>query len=106
MSSQQNSAKLKAMATETHYPAVLDLFRDAPKGRILDVPAGQGAFAQELLKAGYGDIDCLDINEDAFLLRHPGVRFTRHDVIHPLPFPDGHFDYVFSIEGIEHFDNP
>jgi SAM-dependent methyltransferase len=34
------------------------------------------------------------------------VRFRRHDVIDPLPFPDGHFDYVFSIEGIEHFHNP
>ena len=97
---------LKVMATETHYPAVLDLFRGNPKGRILDVPAGQGAFAQELVKAGYDNIDCLDINEEAFLLRNPQVRFTRHDVINPLPFPDGHFDYVFSIEGIEHFDNP
>ena len=97
---------IEAIAVGDLYPAVLEFFRGAPPGRILDVPAGQGAFALELLKLGYTDIDCLDINEEAFLLRHPQVRFTKHDVIHPLPFPNGHFDYVFSIEGIEHFHNP
>jgi SAM-dependent methyltransferase len=105
-----HSEPLKALATEDHYPAVLRLFtapgKAAPPGRILDVPAGQGAFAQELLKLGYGDIDCLDINAEAFRLSDPRVRFHTHDVINPLPFPDGHFDYVFSIEGIEHFENP
>ena len=102
---------LKALATHDHYPAVLKLFQGnsgttPPKGRILDVPAGHGAFAQELLKLGYDDIDCLDINADAFQLKSPHVRFQAHDVINPLPFPDDHFDYVFSIEGIEHFVNP
>ena len=76
MSPNDNWVDLKVMATETHYPAVLDLFRGNPKGRILDVPAGQGAFAQELVKAGYDNIDCLDINEEAFLLRNPQVRTT------------------------------
>lgn len=97
---------IRALAAGDLYPAVLEFFKDAPPGRILDVPAGHGAFAQELLKRGYGDIDCLDIAEETFALSDPGVRFTRHDVIDPLPFPDAHFDYVFSIEGIEHFENP
>src|SRR5262245_3426650 len=53
------AAPLEALATMDHYPAVLRLFTDKtagnpsgqkPGGRILDVPAGQGAFAQELLK--------------------------------------------------------
>ncbi len=100
------SHPIRALATDDHYPAVLELFKGVPAGRILDVPAGHGAFAQELLKLGHGDIDCLDIAEETFVLRDPRVRFTRHDVINPLPFPDAHFDYVFSIEGIEHFENP
>ena len=100
------SEPTKALATADHYPAVLRLLDGAAPGRILDVPAGQGAFAEELLKAGYRDIDCLDINAEAFRLNDPRVRFQRHDVIDPLPFPDAHFDYVFSIEGIEHFENP
>lgn len=97
---------VKALATEDHYPAVLRLFQGAAPGSILDVPAGQGAFAKELLKLGHGDIECLDINAEAFRLEDPRVRFRRHDVIEALPFPDGRFDYVFSIEGLEHFDNP
>ena len=97
---------IQALAAGDLYPAVLEMFADAPSGRILDVPAGHGAFAHELLKLGYGDIDCLDIAADTFALRDPCVRFRQHDVINPLPFPDAHFDHVFSIEGIEHFVNP
>ena len=101
-----NDQKIRALATDDHYPAVLKLFEGAPRGRILDVPAGHGAFAQELLKLGYDDIHCLDINAEAFILKDQRVRFRQHDVKDALPYPDGHFDHVFSIEGIEHFHNP
>ena len=104
--SEAHGQAIRALATDDHYPAVLKLFEGAPPGRILDVPAGHGAFALELLRLGYGDIHCLDINAEAFSLKDERVRFQRHDVSHPLPYPDAHFDYVFSIEGIEHFDNP
>src|SRR6185295_18305937 len=102
-------AEPRALAVGDLYPAVLRLMRETGvtvSGRVLDVPAGQGAFAAELLKLGFADIDCLDINERAFVLGDPRVRFTRHDVAEPLPFPDAHFDQVFSVEGIEHFDSP
>ncbi len=100
----------KALAVDDLYPAVLAQF-DAVRGaagglRVLDVPAGQGAFARELLGHACTQIDCLDINSDPFVFRDPQVRFLQHDVINPLPFPDGHFDHVFSVEGIEHFENP
>ncbi len=97
---------LQVLATEDHYPAVLRLFQGAAPGRILDVPAGHGAFTNELLKLGYGDIHCLDIDAESFRLKDPRVHFLRHDVADPLPYPDGHFDYVFSIEGIEHLQSP
>lgn len=97
---------MRALAADDLYPAVLEVFGRPPAGRILDVPAGHGAFAQELLERGYADIDCLDINADAFALSDARVRFRQYDAAHPLPFPDRHFDYVFSIEGIEHFDSP
>jgi len=99
----------QALAVGDLYPAVLALLKEVTPpaaGPVLDVPAGQGAFAQELLRLGYRSIDCLDINAEAFVLRQPGARFTRHDAARPLPFPDAHFDQVFSIEGIEHFDSP
>jgi SAM-dependent methyltransferase len=106
MSDYSSAPAIKVLATADHYPAVMELFRNAPNGRILDVPAGHGAFARELLRAGYEEIHCLDIAADTFVLADPRVHFRQHDVIHPLPFPDNHFDYVFSIEGIEHFENP
>ncbi len=97
---------IRALAEDDLHPAVIRMFKGRPKGRILDVPAGEGAFALSLLKEGYDDIHCLDINAKAFHLRDERVQFQRHDVIDRLPYPDGHFDYVFSIEGIEHFENP
>ncbi len=101
-----NDQKIRALATDDHYSAVLKLFEGAPRGRILDVPAGHGSFAQELLQLGYDDIHCLDINADAFVLKDERVHFQQHDVKDALPFPDSYFDHVFSIEGIEHFQNP
>jgi SAM-dependent methyltransferase len=101
-----SSEDLQVLATEDHYPAILRLFQGAAPGKILDVPSGHGAFARELLKLGYGDIECLDIDAGSFALKDPRVHFVRHDVADPLPYPDGHFDYVFSIEGIEHLESP
>ena len=97
---------IRVLANPEMYPAVLDLYEGAIGGRVLDVPAGHGAFAQVLLARGCDEIHCLDIHAESFALRDPRVTFRRHDVIHPLPFPDGHFDHVFSLEGIEHFENP
>lgn len=93
-----------AFVAEGHYPAVLRLLDNAPPGRCLDVPAGQGAFALELLKHGQREIDCLDITDEGFSV--PEACFTKYNANDPLPFPNDTFDYVFSVEGIEHFDSP
>lgn len=98
---------ITALAEDSLYPAVLELFGKRPNGRILDVPSGHGAFARELLRRGYDDIRCLDIlPAEAFELKSEKVMFRQHDVIRPLPYPAAHFDYVFSLEGIEHLDSP
>jgi SAM-dependent methyltransferase len=94
----------QAFVVEGHYEAVLRLLGDVPPGRCLDVPAGQGAFALQLLRHGQTDVDCLDITGEGFNV--PGARFTAYNANAPLPFPDAHFDHVFSIEGVEHFDSP
>ena len=93
-----------AFVVDGHYAAVLRMLGDAPLGRCLDVPAGQGAFACRLMEVGQTDIDCLDITDEGFSAN--GVRFSRYDANFQLPFPDETFDYIFSIEGLEHFDAP
>lgn len=76
-----------------------------PPGPVLDVPSGYGAFAAELRSRGWSEIHCLDlIAAERFLCKDAAYR--RHDLAEPLPFPDGYFDCVFGIEGIEHLQNP
>jgi SAM-dependent methyltransferase len=36
----------------------------------------------------------------------PGVRYVKADMGEKLPFADSFFDYLVSIEGIEHTENP
>jgi ubiquinone/menaquinone biosynthesis C-methylase UbiE len=96
----------RALATEHLYGAVLPLVDTPLGGRILDMPAGQGAFAQALLERGAEEIHCLDINAEAFVLSDRRVAFLKHDAMQSLPFPDAYFDHVYSIEGIEHFESP
>jgi SAM-dependent methyltransferase len=77
---------------------VLRLLADLPPGRLLDVPAGGGTLADGVAKLGHR-MTAVD------LFAHPGFRGVLADACAPLPFRDGSFDTVVSIEGIEHFEN-
>jgi SAM-dependent methyltransferase len=96
--------EIKALADETLHPAVMGMAEGLSIGRILDVPAGQGALSLALKNKGFGDIHCLDINSENFKLKD--VEFHQYNANDPLPYPDHFFDHVFSIEGIEHFESP
>ena len=100
-----NEAVQALVPDENLYPAVFRMLGNAPPGRILDVPSGYGAFAQCLLERGFDDIHCVDLDCDGFKLRDR-TAFVCQDIAQPLPFPDGHFDYIFSLEGLEHFATP
>src|SRR5215831_1996541 len=75
-----------------------------PPGRVLDAPCGDGALARELSAQGWrvcaADIAPPDL--------HPakGIGVLRLDLDEPLPFADGAFDAVVSLEGIEHLLSP
>jgi len=66
--------------------------------KILDIPAGNGLLAARLRERGHNVI-CADIN-------HEKPDFVFADMNEPLPFPDGKFDAVVCMEGIEHTLDP
>jgi ubiquinone/menaquinone biosynthesis C-methylase UbiE len=93
----------KAMAHEAIYDTVLNIVRGLPVGKLLDVPAGEGALAELLLQAGF-DVHCCDLYPEIFRLR--GVEIRRGDMGAQLPYEESSFDYITCIEGLEHIENP
>lgn len=81
---------------------VLSILQTMPPGKLLDAPAGEGALSQRLRETH--DVVPVDIDENYFKLT--GLPFKKVDLNQLLPFDDSSFDYVVSIEGIEHFENP
>lgn len=85
------------------HAVVLRLFEREKRGRVLDIPSGEGKLALLLKDKGF-EVFAADINETA--LKVSGVNFQRVDLNEKLPFEDSFFDYVVCVEGIEHLENP
>ncbi|MBI3057500.1 MAG: class I SAM-dependent methyltransferase [Betaproteobacteria bacterium] len=66
--------------------------------RVLDLPAGNGKFADALRALGH-QVVCADINRER-------PDYVYADMSAPLPFGDGEFDAVICLEGIEHLLDP
>lgn len=86
------------MPADTLANAVLDVLAEHPPGRLLDIPAGGGPIVEGARRMGY-DVVGVD------LFPRPGFRGVQADACAPLPFRDGPFDMLVSMEGIEHFEN-
>jgi SAM-dependent methyltransferase len=84
--------------------ATLALLAGLTPGRVLDAPCGDGALARELSSRGWRVL-AADIAPT-----RPGaggsLTSLRLDLEQPLPFADGVFDAVVSLEGIEHLLSP
>ena len=105
MQSTKTERAIAAHADENLYPQVLRLLHGKKPGRTLDIPSGEGAFAYELIKKRFSNIVCLDINRQDFKLSGQ-VRFLAGDASDGLPFQAESFDYIFCLEGLEHFVSP
>ena len=64
--------------------------------KVLDCPAGKGAFAKQLLDAGY-EVACADIFPEEFELE---MRCSFADLNDSLPYADGEFDLVTCQNGL------
>lgn len=92
-----------AMSRPGLHDTVLGILRPLSRGVILDCPAGEGALAQRLLSEGF-DVRCCDLYSELFRL--DGVEIKRGDLSGILPYPAQSFDYITSLDGLEHIDSP
>ena len=75
----------------------------AARGVLLDVPAGEGALAARLVRAGF-EVRCCDLYPEIFRLRN--VEIKGGDLSGTLPYADETFDFITCVEGLEHIENP
>ena len=93
----------KALAHEAIYDTVENILRDVTRGRLLDIPAGEGALALRLSRLGF-EISCCDLYTELFRLDNIDIRPGNLDA--RLPYDDSSFDHVVCVEGLEHIESP
>ena len=92
-----------ALAHEAIHETVEQIFSKSPNGRLLDMPAGEGALARRLKRIGY-DVACCDLYPEIFQL--DGVEIRSGNMDSRLPYSDVEFDAIVCVEGLEHIANP
>ncbi|MFQ6079115.1 MAG: class I SAM-dependent methyltransferase [Thermodesulfobacteriota bacterium] len=95
--------KAVAMTGRFLHERVLEITAKLPRGRVLDIPCGQGALADRLRAQGF-EIFCGDLDPEWY--RIEGGHFHLMDLNGNLPYKDQYFDCVTCVEGIEHLENP
>jgi ubiquinone/menaquinone biosynthesis C-methylase UbiE len=92
-----------ALAHEAIHETAEKILQRAARGKVLDVPAGEGALALRLKNLGF-EVFCCDLYTEFFKLA--GTEIKRGNLDERLPYADESFDYVVCVEGLEHIENP
>jgi SAM-dependent methyltransferase len=100
---EHNSDVPVAMTGPFLHERVLEIIKEFPRGKLLDIPCGQGALSSELMTMGF-EVYCGDLNPAWFKLKSGHIHVL--DLNHPLPYKTTSFDCVTCVEGIEHLENP
>lgn len=94
---------MKARAVAKVHETVLKLLADEKRGKLLDAAAGEGALTKQLITLGF-EVCPVDIDPSIFELQE--VECERIDLNERIPYTDKSFDYVVSVETLEHLWNP
>lgn len=92
-----------AMGHYAIYDTVERILSTEPRGKLLDVPAGEGALAIRLRELGF-DVACCDLYPQIFKVE--GLEIKGGDLDAELPYADESFDSIVCVEGLEHIENP
>ena len=95
-------APARPLAMAGIHEAVQGVVQPLPRGALLDVGAGEGAFAQWAAEQGF-HVTAADAAPEFF--RPDNIRCAATDLGARWPFEDAQFDVVVSIEVIEHVEN-
>lgn len=99
----QSYERLQIIAHEKTHRKVLEIFARFPvRGTLLEIPAGEGALAWQLHKLGY-EVTGGDIDPGFFKVRP--IPCIYLDMNRPFPLPEGKYDFISCIEGIEHLED-
>ncbi|MBM4337503.1 MAG: methyltransferase domain-containing protein [Deltaproteobacteria bacterium] len=93
----------KPMTRAGHHARLVELLEPRPRGRLLDLPCGQGALSQALIQLGF-DVTCADIDPGFFRLS--GTPWVQANLNAALPFGAEEFDYVACIAGLHRLHSP
>ncbi len=92
-----------AMSRPGLHETVLKVLDPLGRGRILDCPAGEGALVERLMAAGF-DVRACDLYDELFRLDNAEIK--KGDLSGTLPYESQSFDYITSLDGLEHIDSP
>src|SRR5712675_2423361 len=70
------------------HKTVAGILDPLPRGKLLDVPAGEGALSARLSEAGF-QVQACDLYPEIF--RVPGIEVRRGDLSTALPYNDAEF---------------
>lgn len=97
-----NCPEPKQRAVPGVHDAARRLLSELPKGKLLDVAAGNGAMSYWAVNQGF-DVTAVDINQDLFELDN--VPHVAADLNESLPLADNSSDTTVACEIIEHLEN-
>jgi SAM-dependent methyltransferase len=84
--------------------AIVNVFANLPKGKVLDLGCGEGDYGKRLKDLGF-DVIAGDIDLARFKYKNE-IEFKLCDITKELPFSANYFDYVLLMEVVEHLRNP